>query len=79
MVIDVDPDLGAANEFRRGAETTLRRGVERDGDIEILRFGRRRVEEFAARQETVFLEQAVFVPDRHVLAELLESERASAS
>ncbi len=36
MMVDVDPDFRAAHGFGRGAEAVLRRGVECDGDVEIL-------------------------------------------
>ena len=77
MVIDIDPDFGAANEFRRCPETILRSRVERNGHVEILRFAQWRLEEFAARQETVFLEQAVFVSDHHRFAEFGEGKGKS--
>ena len=74
MVIDIDPDFGAANEVRRGSEATLRGGIESNGHIEILRFAQRRLEECATGQKTIFFQQAVFVSDHHCLAEFGEGK-----
>ncbi len=52
----------------------LGRGIEGDRDVEILRLARRPGEPLAAREKIVFFEQTVFVPNRHVLAELFERE-----
>ncbi len=76
-MIDVDPH-SARDGCERGAEATLNRGVEGDATSNVLRLGRRLHEQFAAGQEAVFLQHAVFVPDRDVLAEFAE-RKASAS
>src|SRR5687767_4707130 len=74
MVIDVEPDFSATHELRGGPETTLGGRVERYGHVKILRLAQGCLEECAARQETVFLEQAVFVANHDRLAELGERE-----
>ena len=51
MMIDVDPDFRAPDGFACFAETILRGGVERDGDIEIFRFAGGGMKRFAARKE----------------------------
>src|SRR5256885_5704371 len=72
MMIDIDPGLGASNQCRCRSETALRGGIERNRHIEILRLAQRRLEKFAAGQETVFLEETVFIPDHDRLPELRE-------
>src|SRR3977135_1739898 len=70
MMIDVDPGFRGAHEFLRGAEAILNCRVEREGNVEILRFAQGRLEEFAARQKTVFFEEAVLVSNHHFFAKL---------
>ena len=41
MMVDVDPDLRVANGFSGEAQAVLRRRIEGDSDVEVLRFGRR--------------------------------------
>ena len=79
-MVDVDPEFSrGATRFGRCAEAVLRRGVERDGDIEILRFAGGWVSSSAARQKTVFLEQAILVPDPVTSLPSCWSESARAS
>ena len=70
VVIDVDPEFGRTDSGQRGAEAVLNRGVERDGDIDILRHGGWLFDEIRAPHEAVFFEHAFLVPDPNVLAEM---------
>src|SRR5688572_7649870 len=74
MVIDVEPDFGAAHELRGGPEAALSGRVERYGHVKILRLAQGRLQECAARQETVFLQEAVFIANHDCLAELGKRE-----
>ena len=74
-MIDVDPDPGLADRRENVISEALPgRGVEREDDVEILRFVRREGDQFAAWKERKFLEQAFFVPDFNLFTQLLERQ-----
>ena len=72
VMVDVDPGFRVANRVAGGAEAVLGRGVECDRRRRNPAVRWRSGELFAARKETVFFEQSILVPDRHLLAEHLE-------
>ena len=72
VMIDVDPDFCGTNRSERSSEPILNCCVERDGDIDVDGRRRRFGQQFGARQERIFFEHAVFIPDQNVLAELLK-------
>ena len=75
VMIDVDPNFRAADGGQGVVAQALPgRGVEREDDVEILRFVRRERDHFAARQEGKFLEQTFFVPNFDFFAQLPECE-----
>src|SRR6266446_10023559 len=77
MMVDVDPNFGGFDRGDGRPKSILNRGIERDHNVDIFRFGRRSGQQIGIRKKTVFLEHAVFVPDADIFAEFLErkSER----
>ena len=77
MMIDVDPSFRRLNRGDGRPKSILNRGIERDRNIDIFRFGRRFRENFGARKKTVFVEHAVLVPDANIFPEFFEGESQS--
>ncbi len=73
-MIDVDPNPRRADRGQSSAEPILDRSVERDGNIDIFRFGRRFREQIRVREKTVLLEHAFFVPDANLFTELFKGK-----
>ena len=74
VVVDVDPHAGAFYGGQTGAGAVLHRGVEHDGDVELLRLGGRHGDDLATGEVAEFLQHAFLVPGGHVLAEMAEAE-----
>src|SRR4029453_12471611 len=75
MMVDVDPDLRAADS-RQGivAEPLPSRGIERKHDVEIFGFAGGSGNQLPTGKKGKLLEQSLFVPNLHFLAQLPESE-----
>src|SRR6266403_2206238 len=76
VMVDVDPNFCRRNSRERVAQPILNCGIKRDGDIEILSRRWRLGHQFGARQERIFFEHSVFIPDANLLVEFLKGERA---
>src|SRR4051794_10515045 len=73
-MIDVDPGFRAAHEAGRGSKAALGRSVQGNGHVEILRIAQRRLEVFAAREKSIFLEEAVLIPHHYFFPQFREGK-----
>src|SRR4029453_16906585 len=75
MMVNINPDFRRPNCWQSSAKPILNCRVERDGNIEILRSGRRLGEQLRPGKERILLQHSIFIPYADFFSECLKRKR----